>query len=473
MAFGFFKKDKSIHADYIYTNAKIYTLDEENPWAEAVACKDGRIIAVGKADVAETFAGEETEIIDLGGDYLLSGFIDINGVPAYNCFKDCYHEFTESGDFGSFLGAVATLTEPDFTGVADTTPRFIIARNLSIPEDLDGKTLRAELDERSPETPLVVLLPEVSGVIMNSLAAEAVKVYMEENEILQANLNVILDALDIIDYEEIRQNMINISKEYCEKGFTSVVNNGHMEFFDNLYTNMLIEIQGAEGLKQRFFGKLAANAPADPTFIQEKLRQKMVMCQEMDGYVNESGLLIKVSDKFDDLETQLSLMCKAAAESGFDVKVCVDDDESARIALKVLYEIQSKGYRKSVFVLSHHTNFTEDERINTELGSGIIEACPINMDYVTGAEAGNITEAVETLTFDGAVELGLADELGTVEVGKRADFAVFGENPFDCGSIKLFRRLNARKTIVAGEIVYDEDEDVEEEWYSILVNQQY
>ena len=36
-------------ADTVYTNAKFYTVNEMQPWAEAVAIKDGKFIKVGSA----------------------------------------------------------------------------------------------------------------------------------------------------------------------------------------------------------------------------------------------------------------------------------------------------------------------------------------------------------------------------------------------------------------------------------------
>ena len=50
----------SVVADSVYTNGKIYTVNERQPWAEAVAIKDGRFIVVGSiSDVAEII-GENT-----------------------------------------------------------------------------------------------------------------------------------------------------------------------------------------------------------------------------------------------------------------------------------------------------------------------------------------------------------------------------------------------------------------------------
>ena len=36
-------------ADKIYTNGKIYTVEEQQPWVEAVAIDEGKFLAVGSA----------------------------------------------------------------------------------------------------------------------------------------------------------------------------------------------------------------------------------------------------------------------------------------------------------------------------------------------------------------------------------------------------------------------------------------
>ena len=37
----------TIFADVVYTNGNIYTVNEDKPWAEAVAIKDGKLVVVG------------------------------------------------------------------------------------------------------------------------------------------------------------------------------------------------------------------------------------------------------------------------------------------------------------------------------------------------------------------------------------------------------------------------------------------
>ncbi|MDH7492816.1 MAG: amidohydrolase family protein, partial [Candidatus Saccharicenans sp.] len=63
-------------ADLIITEAKIYTVNPSQPWAEAVAIKGEKIIFVGSARQARKYAGPSTKIIQAGGRLLLPGFQD-------------------------------------------------------------------------------------------------------------------------------------------------------------------------------------------------------------------------------------------------------------------------------------------------------------------------------------------------------------------------------------------------------------
>jgi len=63
-------------ANIIITNAKVFTSDEANPHAEAIAVKGNRIVYVGNNAGAETFKDESTRVIDGQGHTLTPGFID-------------------------------------------------------------------------------------------------------------------------------------------------------------------------------------------------------------------------------------------------------------------------------------------------------------------------------------------------------------------------------------------------------------
>ena len=63
-------------ADTILLNGAVYTVDETQPWAEAVAIEDNLIMAVGSNADIEALAGPETRTIDLGGAFVSPGFND-------------------------------------------------------------------------------------------------------------------------------------------------------------------------------------------------------------------------------------------------------------------------------------------------------------------------------------------------------------------------------------------------------------
>ncbi len=63
-------------ADLIITNGRIYTVDPNRPFVEAMAVRDGRIVFVGPARLAETYKGNTTRILDLDGKTVIPGMID-------------------------------------------------------------------------------------------------------------------------------------------------------------------------------------------------------------------------------------------------------------------------------------------------------------------------------------------------------------------------------------------------------------
>ncbi|HQY91331.1 amidohydrolase [Caldilinea sp.] len=66
----------STYADYLFTNAAVFTADLANPRAEAVAVRGNRIVFVGRSTAAAEWQGPHTEVIDAGGRSLLPGLID-------------------------------------------------------------------------------------------------------------------------------------------------------------------------------------------------------------------------------------------------------------------------------------------------------------------------------------------------------------------------------------------------------------
>jgi len=69
------------YADVIYRNAHIYTQDPGQPWAEAMAVKDGKLLVVGAAADVEAVSGPDTRMVDLQGRMVMPGIIDTHVHP--------------------------------------------------------------------------------------------------------------------------------------------------------------------------------------------------------------------------------------------------------------------------------------------------------------------------------------------------------------------------------------------------------
>ena len=70
------QSDRVSPAEILIVHAKVYTLDPQKPWAQAVAIRDGKIQAVGRDEEVERYRGIGTKRIDAGGKLVLPGFTD-------------------------------------------------------------------------------------------------------------------------------------------------------------------------------------------------------------------------------------------------------------------------------------------------------------------------------------------------------------------------------------------------------------
>ncbi|MFJ6728835.1 amidohydrolase [Streptomyces sp. NPDC091281] len=68
------------HADLVLTGGPVHTVDPARSRATAVAVRDGRMVAVGHAEVHDLI-GPGTEVVDLAGRLLLPGFQDAHVHP--------------------------------------------------------------------------------------------------------------------------------------------------------------------------------------------------------------------------------------------------------------------------------------------------------------------------------------------------------------------------------------------------------
>ncbi len=72
------------YADTVFYNGQVLTMDGDSPpitVVEAVAIRDGRIMAVGQDDRISRMAGPDTLRVDLKGKAVMPGIIDTHSHP--------------------------------------------------------------------------------------------------------------------------------------------------------------------------------------------------------------------------------------------------------------------------------------------------------------------------------------------------------------------------------------------------------
>ena len=155
------------HADQIVTNAAIYTVDDDNPRAEALAVKDGRFLAAGSnADIAN-LAGPGTERIDAAGGTIVPGFIDAHNHPSSAGMR---HLTQVDMNIRTIAGMQSALRER-----AQNTPpgEWVVGFLYDDTKIEDGRPLnRRDIDEAVPNHPVQVTHRGGHTSVYNSRAFE-------------------------------------------------------------------------------------------------------------------------------------------------------------------------------------------------------------------------------------------------------------------------------------------------------------
>ena len=94
-------------ADAVFINGGIYTVDARRSWAEAVAVRDGRIIAVGSNEQVLPLKGDNTRVVDLAGRMALPGFHDAHVHVAAAGLEEMQCPLNELRTVEAILDAIA------------------------------------------------------------------------------------------------------------------------------------------------------------------------------------------------------------------------------------------------------------------------------------------------------------------------------------------------------------------------------
>ncbi|MGH7468558.1 MAG: amidohydrolase [Longimicrobiales bacterium] len=172
--------------DLIVVNARIYTVDDARPLAEALAVQNGRFMAVGSNADVRALAGRNTQTIDAGGTTVVPGFIDTHSHPS---------GVQELTGVNVNLRTVAEVKEALRRKTASTPPEYWVSGFMYDDTKLDRPVTRRDLDEAVPNHPAMVghrgghtgvynsKAFQLAGITVNTPDPEGGKFYRENGEL--------------------------------------------------------------------------------------------------------------------------------------------------------------------------------------------------------------------------------------------------------------------------------------------------
>ena len=222
-------------ADLILFHGKIYTVDSAFMKAEAMAVKDGKVLAVGLDE-------------DIRGNYVAADTVDLGGKAVYPGFIDAHGHFVEYGSslFTALLYGSGSFEEvvrrvKDFAAVHPGQP-WIIGRGWD-QNKFPGKAFpdNAVLNQLFPATPVALVRVDGHAMIANAKALELAGIH--PGEVLEGGVvetkngkltGILIDNAQRLIYRtvpevtaaEFREQMDSAQRRCFAQGLTTVTDPG-------------------------------------------------------------------------------------------------------------------------------------------------------------------------------------------------------------------------------------------------------
>lgn len=162
--------------DLILRGGTIYTLDPQRSQAEALAVRQGRIVAIGTgADVAR-LAGAGTRLVDLGGRFVMPAFHDahVHPVSAGVELGQCNLNDLETAE--TTLGAIRACVD------AHVSRTWLVGGGWALPAFPPGRPRKEDLDPITGNRPVALSSADGHSLWVNSAALKAAGITRETKD---------------------------------------------------------------------------------------------------------------------------------------------------------------------------------------------------------------------------------------------------------------------------------------------------
>ncbi|MEN0045769.1 MAG: amidohydrolase family protein, partial [Bacteroidota bacterium] len=160
-------------ADLILTNGNIYTVSENQELVEAIAIKEGEILALGSNKDMEDYMGDSTEVIDLKGQFTMPGFIEGHAHFSGLGSSLMNLNFLKSKNWNEIVGMVGERAKTTEAGEWITGRGWHQEKwNEAIDRQVLGYPYHDDLSDISPDNPVVLRHASGHSLFANAKAME-------------------------------------------------------------------------------------------------------------------------------------------------------------------------------------------------------------------------------------------------------------------------------------------------------------
>lgn len=459
-------------ADLIIVNAIIRTMDKEDPRAEAVAVKDGRISAVGTSDDIRKLAGKDTKVIDASGRLLLPGF------------NDAHAHFMAIGNLFSSLDLGQAKTQDDVIAKLRHFARFLPKGRWILGSKLDPSIAldRSKVDAATPNNPVFVYHTDPNSALANRIALELGQISSETGVVEGAAMRVIASkrpANHARDWPAIAEAASNYAASF---GITSVTDT-HSDDMAAVYR----ELSRAGKLKTRIYDCVSLSNWAKLATLGARAAEgdAMVRTGCVKGFYDpedpETASLAKdiSGADFAGLQVLVHAIGKeanAAVLAAFEKAIEVNRSRDRRFRMEHAAGVSSADLPRfarskiipsmqPVLFFSPGSGDANDYRKLLDSGAALAfgaDAPMKGLDPMEGIHAAvnaggprglTVEEAVYAYTMGAAYAEFQEKEKGSIEAGKLADLVLLSTDIF--AEKADIRAASVVLTVAGGQIVYE------------------
>ncbi len=438
-------------ADYVYTNAKVYTSDDANPWAEAVAIRGSDIVFVGSAPGAAEFIGAGTTVNDLEGKVLLPGMISthdhVSGLMA-------------------FRGGLVMENRGDPEWMLQQVREYVAANPdgpfYSFGGAFEGSVMitREQIDSIVPDKPFLMIGQGGHGGWANTLALEAAGVTKDTEDPIDSygrhsdnaptgeitaspGVFWIVRVLGLVEKESIVEHAPPLMEDLNSKGVVASYEVMVFPGTEEAVFSGMSELEQRGDLTVRFFMCTAIQRPVHidealsalekygPMYASEFFNVNTLKIHGDGAFENRTAAVLEAYPGQPDWygflampDDQLRETMLRAAAGGFNIHTHTVGDRAARWALDGFQAVREAGYEDVRLATGHTMLVAEEDKprfAELDVSANILSPQTIPTDAAK--------QALHPSQYERMMPVGTLLAQGARVAGS-ADFPVFDINPF-------------------------------------------